>query len=168
MSLISLDDKFVSTMAVTPEAEAILDLILRGGEEHDAPHVVFKAKKPMGSKSLKLLLDYIPRKDIIQDLAYFDKYFKDYNAPVSGKKDCVECTHIPTDFEIADSLITRMLRSPFAYEVTIHGPNQQELAYELACKHFDQWLHWTASYRDGAGGDDQERRDKINSSNQFR
>ena len=53
-----------------------------------------------------------------------------------ARKICVECTHIPNDFEIADSLITRMLRSPFAYEAHIHGPNQQGVSVRACLQAF--------------------------------
>jgi|MDTB01.2.fsa_nt_gb hypothetical protein len=152
ISLISLDREVVDEMVVKPEAEAMLDLMLRGGAEHDAPHVIFKAKKPTGTASLKVLLDYVPRKDMIQDLSYFDKYFKDYKGPELDSMDCVDCTSAPNDFETTHSLITRVVRSPFAHEITIHGSNQERVAYELGCKHFDQWLRWTALPDEESGG----------------
>ncbi len=164
MSPVSLDEEKLNKMVVRPESEAMLDMILRGGAEHDAPHVVFKAKKPIGSTSLKLLLDFIPRRDIVQDLSYYDKYLKDYVAPQPSSKDGVGCTSAPTDFDMTHSIVTRVVHSPFACEITIEESKKQlELAYELGRKHFDRWLQWMSPEEEVS--EEEEKDDEESASN---
>ena len=158
------DEEKLNKMVVRPESEAMLDMILRGGAEHDAPHVVFKAKKPIGSTSLKLLLDFIPRRDIVQDLSYYDKYLKDYVAPQPSSKDGVGCTSAPTDFDMTHSIVTRVVHSPFACEITIEESKKQlELAYELGRKHFDRWLQWMSPEEEVS--EEEEKDDEESASN---
>lgn len=140
--LVSVEDKDVAAMQVAPVSTGMLDIMVLGSQKSDVPHAVMRARRCRESGALMLMTDFIPRVDIIAGLDYYDKYFKKLAAAPEAK-DGVEVTAcMKGGFGHGSSLLSRMLRSPFAYEVVIKKGDDSadvEEALSIFRSHMDQW-----------------------------
>ena len=98
-------------------------------------------------------MDFIPRIDVLSTLEYYDKYFKEL--PVYESADKIEVAKQKPDFGHSSSVISRLLRSPFAYETTIEDAegNAIESAVELFKAHLHRWVTFTQRKRDSMEAD---------------
>ena len=136
------NDQEVAELSVPPTSSMMLDMMILGSRESDVPHAVMKAKQCMESGSLILLADFLPRVDILSGLDYYDKYFAKIAAPLT--REGVKVTTVIKDFGHSDSLLLRMLQSPFAYQVAINKKGDKdanlEEAKSILKSHIDVWM----------------------------
>jgi hypothetical protein len=142
--------------------ESQLNINLLMPPTHDAPHLILKVSKSKPSdanQKLTLMMDYIPRRELLTSLAYYDKYFKgldevlyrdiyrlaDFSGSVGESLSPVGqvMVRIPPE-----SVLSRLLQSPFVVNVDVpfseESSSATELVESLCQAHINRWCDWVA------------------------
>ncbi len=131
------DDLGAPTLSI-----AMLNIALFSGSSIDVPHLKMSVEKVQesksGNRSFRINTDYIPRVDIMANLAYYDKYFSHYDT--NGIISQVKGLRMPA----SSSVLSRILTSPFAIDIELpkNDSNAQSVIQTFCLNHINQWLDW--------------------------
>lgn len=129
---------FMSAEEIRPYAQADLNIFVSA--KFDAPHLrMMVCSSPSG---YHLLLDAIPREDLVTSIEHFDKYFKGVDAWVAR----AETDPLVNPRGPSPIFLSRILKGPLALDVdVVASPEGKDLVAKLCLEQVDRWCTWIAS-----------------------
>jgi hypothetical protein len=91
-----------------------------------------------------LHLDYIPRKELITDMNYFDLYFDGLEKDISTiVNDGIASKTLSLSTSSLSSVLSKLVSSPFSLDIIIPMNNNRMNIIEKLCEnHIKRWCNW--------------------------
>lgn len=99
-----------------------------------------------------LHLDYIPRKELITDMNYFDLYFDGLEKDISNiVNDGIASKTLSLSTISLPSVLSKLVSSPFSLDIIIPmNSNSMNIIEKLCENHIKRWCNWMLSVKDTA------------------
>lgn len=98
-----------------------------------------------------LHLDYTPRKELLSDLEYFDTYFDGLEKEINDRINDEVASKSLLLSTSQSSVLSKMLRSPFALDIIIPLNNDSMTVIGNLCEiHLNRWCKWMLAVKDTA------------------